>query len=461
MELSKLIRQAGIIGCGGAGFPTHIKYEGSQIDTILINGVECEPLLQTDRFLMRTYGRELLEASEMLLQETKARECVIVLKASYKREVAALESAIAACGSPVRLHLLDSFFPAGDEQAIVYEVTGKVVPPAGIPLMAGCVVNNVATLYGIYEAMKGRAFTHKYLTITGEVNSPAVARVPVGLPVSQCLALAGGVRTEDYMVVDGGPMMGRVMTREEADTTCVTKTMSGLLVLPRTNPVVQRSQTSVKHMKNRAAAACIRCSLCTQMCPRALLGHPLQPHRIMQKWSLAREESVIFDDVDIRAAALCCSCGICEIYACPMGLQPRAVNAYIKKELAGRGIRYEAKEWARKALPERSFRKAPTARVAARAGILEYEKVQVSECLREPEKNMCKMVCMNLRQGIGAASEPLIESGEWVEAGQLIADCPPGKMGSALHASISGIASIGESCFSIEARERPGAGKWG
>ncbi len=459
MELSKLIAQAGIIGCGGAGFPTHIKYEGNQIETILINGAECEPLLQTDRYLMRTYARALIEASDMLLKETKARQCIIVLKASYKREVEALQSAITVCESRVSLHLLDSFFPAGDEQTIVYEVTGKVVPPAGIPLMAGCVVSNMATLYGIYEAMEGKAFTHKYLTITGEVVAPTIARVPVGLPVNQCLELAGGTQIEDYMVVDGGPMMGRVMTREEADTAYVTKTMSGLIVLSKENPVVQRSQISVKHMKNRAASVCIRCSLCTQMCPRALLGHPLRPHRIMQKWSLAGEENEIFGDPDIRAAALCCFCGICEIYACPMGLQPRAINAYIKKELTSQGIRYETGEKEGQALPERTWRKVPATRVAARAGVLKYEKIEMNECLKEPEKNMCKMVYMDLHQGIGAASEPLIKSGEWVEEGQLIAVCPPGKIGSALHASISGIATIGESGITIEAQERQTAGK--
>ena len=101
----------------------------------------------------------------------------------------------------------------------------------------------------------------------------------------------------------------------------------------------------------------------------------------------------------------------------------------------------------------------PATRVAARAGVLKYEKIEMNECLKEPEKNMCKMVYMDLHQGIGAASEPLIKSGEWVEEGQLIAVCPPGKIGSALHASISGIATIGESGITIEAQERQTAGK--
>lgn len=451
MKLSELIEQAGIVGCGGAGFPTHIKYRGNQIETILINGAECEPLLQTDCYLMRSYGKELIQAADMLLEETKAGQCVIALKASYTREAAALKEAIAFCRSSIRLHLLDSFFPAGDEQTIVYEVTGRVVPPGGLPLMTGCVVSNVATLYAIYEAMLGKPFIHKYLTITGEVASPVIARVPVGLPVSKCLEIAGGVLIKDYAVVDGGPMMGRVMTREEADKMYVTKTMSGLIVLPRDNPVVQRSQTSLRHLKNRAASVCIRCSFCTQMCPRALLGHPIQPHRIMQKWSLAGEVRNILQDPDVRAAALCCSCGICEIYACPMGLQPREINTYIKKELAKEKIRYEneAGEW--NALPERRLRKVPAVRAAARAGVLEYEQIQIN-CKKQPDEEMRGMVCMNLHQGIGAAARPLVKSKEWVKEGQLIAVCPSGKVGSSLHASISGVATVGESWIRIDSQ---------
>ena len=164
MKLTKLIYEAGIIGCGGAGFPTHAKYNGT-IETIIINGAECEPLLQTDRYLMRNKARELIQAADMLLRETGAGRCVIALKHSYTREIKALEEAIHSFSSSVSLHRLESFFPAGDEQTIVYEVTGNVVPPGGIPLNVGCVVSNAATLFCIYEAMEGRPYTQKYLTV--------------------------------------------------------------------------------------------------------------------------------------------------------------------------------------------------------------------------------------------------------------------------------------------------------
>ena len=137
-NLLGLVEQAGVVGAGGAGFPTHVKLK-AQADTVIINGAECEPLLQTDRYLMRNKARELIQAADMLLRETGAGRCVIALKHSYTREIKALEEAIHSFSSSVSLHRLESFFPAGDEQTIVYEVTGNVVPPGGIPLNVGCV----------------------------------------------------------------------------------------------------------------------------------------------------------------------------------------------------------------------------------------------------------------------------------------------------------------------------------
>ena len=447
MQLTELIYQAGIIGCGGAGFPTHAKYNG-KIETIIINGAECEPLLQTDRYLMRNKAGELIKAADMLLRETGAGGCVSALKASYTREIGALEEAIRSLGSDVRLHRLESFFPAGDEQTIVYEVTGKVVPPAGIPLNVGCVVNNIATLYAIYEAMEGRPFTQKYLTVTGEVKHPVIAKVPIGTPVVECLKLAGGPMLSDYVVVNGGPMMGKLMTKEEAESAYVTKTMSGLIVLSTDSSIARRSEVTLKHMLNRAKSACIQCSFCSQLCPRALLGHPLEPHRIMRKLSSCRDLTEILDDRDVRNAALCCECGICEVYACPMGLQPRKVNSLLKGELAGAGIRYQRAEGEWEPDPNRNMRKAPTARVASRAGVAAFEEIRIDE-LKEITPASSGTVRLTFRQSIGAPSQPVIKDGERVEEGQLIAVCPEGSLGSALHASISGVAVLEEQYLEI------------
>ena len=202
------------------------------------------------------------------------------------KEIEALTAAIEKLHSKVQLHLMDSFYPAGDEQVVVYEVTGKVVPPAGIPLDVGAIVDNVATIIAVADAVSGIPFTEKYLTVTGEVREPSVLKVPVGTSFAQCIEMAGGTTSDKVMVVSGGPMMGAPMSWEAAMNASVTKTTSGILVLPEDGAIDRRRKTQLNHMLNRAKAACIQCTFCTQLCPRHMLGHPLQPHRIMRKMAI-------------------------------------------------------------------------------------------------------------------------------------------------------------------------------
>ena len=449
MGLTEMICQAGIVGCGGAGFPTHAKYNGGPVQTIIINGAECETLLQNDCYLMRNRAEELIAAADALKKESGANDCVIALKRSYTREIESLNKAIQKAASSVHIHEMESFFPAGDEQTIVYEVTGKVVPPAGIPMNVGCVVSNIATLYCICEAMNNKPFTNKYLTVTGEVRNPVIAKVPVGTQVKQCLELAGGTLISDYIVVNDGPMMGKIMTKEEADEAFVTKTMSGLIVLPVDHALARSNKMKQSHMLNRAKSACIQCTFCTQFCPRALLGHPIQPHRVMRKLASGMDVQELLEDKDIQNAALCCECGICETYACPMGLQPRKMNAMVKRELAKAGIRYKTEEKERYALPERKLRKAPTKKVATKVGVGKYEDIQIDE-LKELKADEVRTVRLALRQSIGVPAQPLVKDGDIVKVGQEIAVCPDGTLGSILHASIDGKVKVAEAYIEID-----------
>ncbi|MDD2955084.1 MAG: 4Fe-4S dicluster domain-containing protein [Oscillospiraceae bacterium] len=443
------IFDAGIVGCGGAGFPTHAKYKGS-FDAIVVNGAECEPLLRTDRYLMRHRAEEIITAAGALMKETGAGRCVIGLKRAYAEETAALRAAIQKLSSPVTLHLMDSFYPAGDEQALVYEATGRVVPPAGIPLDVGCVVSNIATLSAVFDAMEGKPFLDKYLTVTGEVAHPVILKVPVGTPIARCLELAGGALCSgEYLVLSGGPMMGAPMKREQALASFVTKTTSGLIVLPEDSYLARHNQISLEHMANRARSSCIQCSYCTQLCPRYLLGHPLEPHRIMRKMAMSTDFASMLADPDIQAAALCCQCGVCELYACPMGLQPRRVNAILKDLLGKAGVRYQKPSEPCHAREGREDRRVPTRRAAARAGVLKYYDYRIDSLLEDAPAR----VSLALRQHIGAPSEPVVTSGDRVKAGDLIARCPEGKLGANLHASISGTAVVTESAIIIERQE--------
>jgi Na+-translocating ferredoxin:NAD+ oxidoreductase RnfC subunit len=432
VELLGLIAAAGVVGCGGAGFPTHVKLRGS-FEYLIVNGAECEPLLRTDRYLMRCKAPEIIEAVCRIAEELAIPHAVIALKSHYAEEVAALRQAIAQAQAPVALHELESFYPAGDEQTIVYEVTGRVVPPAGLPGAVGAVVDNVATVYAIYEAMHGIPFTHKYLTVTGEVCRPTVLRVPVGTSLQRCIELAGGAKQPRPFVITGGPMMGRPVT-EALDAAVVTKTTSGILVLPEEGGPHRNSGEELRRMLNRARSACIQCTACTMLCPRHLLGHPLEPHRIMRKMAVTVDVSTMLDDPDIRSAQLCCECGICEVCACPMGLQPRRINAALKRELAAAGRRYERREDSFSPSEERDMRKLPTEKVAVRAGVHAYYDYEIRELIcAEPEE-----VAIPLKMHVGAAAKPVVNPGDTVQAGALIAKTEPGALGADIHASISG-----------------------
>ena len=188
------------------------------------------------------------------MDATGAKEGIIATKAKYKDGIAALEKNLT--GGRIRIHLLDDFYPAGDEQVIVQEVTGRVVPQGGIPLKVGCVVVNVETLLNVVDALDDIPVTRKYLTINGEVAAPCTLRLPVGTPVAAALALAGVKSTEGLRVIDGGPMMGKLIEDLEQP---VTKTTKGLLVLPADHPIILKRIQSCDRIIRQANTACIQC----------------------------------------------------------------------------------------------------------------------------------------------------------------------------------------------------------
>lgn len=448
MELLEQIVRAGVVGLGGAGFPTGKKLD-CRVEWLIVNGAECEPLLRTDRYLMRHNAGRVVRAAGAVARMVGAKHCVIALKRAYTEEWKALEAALVGGGTvPIELFPLDSFYPAGDEQVLVYEVTERVVPPAGIPLDVGAVVSNLATMNAISDAMDGIPLTKKYITVTGEVKRPTIVRAPVGTSFEECIRLAGGSKEERYCVIDGGPMMGKVMSYEEAREAAVTKTTSGIIVLDEDHYLSVLSKTPVGRMKRLASAACIQCSYCTQLCPRNLLGHPLEPHKIMRRFAAGGDIPSLLDDPVVRQAAICCQCGVCEQYACPMGLTPRRINALIRDEMRKAGIPYERREALWEADPERRNRKLPTKRAAARSGVLDYYDFEI-DTLAEAAPSTVRI---SLRQNMGAPAQPVVQEGDRVREGQLIARCPEGKLGADIHAGIGGVVTKVTDYIVIEAR---------
>ena len=206
--LLEQITSAGIVGCGGAGFPTAAKYN-TKAEYFIINAAECEPLLKTDHYVMNHYADECIQAIAAVGKLLEAEHIVIATKEHYTKEINALETAIQAQNAPISIFKMKNFYPAGDEQIMVFEVTGRTVPPGGIPIEVGCVISNISTMLNIYQAQHGKNVTHKLLTITGAVKEPKILEVPIGTSFDDCLALAGGATIDDFMFINGGPMMGK------------------------------------------------------------------------------------------------------------------------------------------------------------------------------------------------------------------------------------------------------------
>lgn len=434
-EVVDLVKNAGVVGAGGAGFPTHAKLS-AQADIVIINGAECEPLLRVDQQLMAEKAKKLVKGVEAMLKATGAPKAVIALKKKYKDALEALSYAIE--GKPISLFRLNDFFPAGDEQVLVYEVTGRVVPEGGIPLKVGCVVSNVETAVNVADALEGIPVTDKYITVTGEVRNPITVKIPIGTPISEVLALAGVIDMKGMALIDGGPMMGAVVTDFSKP---VTKTTKGLIVLSEKHPLIEKKTLSMEHIIKRSRSACIQCVMCTDICPRNMLGHRLSPHKIMRSLNFGKPDEEI-----MKTTFLCCECGACELYACPMQLSPRLINAALKKELGAQGLRFNPREGQNPVSPVRDYRKIPSKRLVSRLALTHYDRpAPLSESNFLPGK-----VSIPLRQHIGAPSVPVVKTGQLVEKGTLIAEIPEGALGANIHASISGMVKEIAGCIVIE-----------
>ncbi|WP_320007252.1 4Fe-4S dicluster domain-containing protein [Maridesulfovibrio sp.] len=425
VNIVDIIRETGVVGAGGAGLPTHVKAEAN-VDTVLVNGASCEPLLMSDPYLMEAEVDTMIRGLEAIMDCTGAQKGIICLKGKHDKAVKAVQEAVARDGSGrLECFVLKDFYPAGDEQVLVYEVLGRTVPERGIPLQVGAVVSNTESLFNIALALDGKPVTHRYLTVAGEIKKPMVVKVPVGTLVSDVLEFAGGPTISDYKVVDGGPMMGRVLPDTNQP---VTKTTSGLLVLPPNHNVVAAKVMDPEKIRRITNTVCCQCSRCTDLCPRNLLGHSLHPHKLMRV--IANNE---LDTEVAKEALLCSECGICEKFACPMMISPREVNAQIKQVLMKERVTWESKGNELKANPFRESRAIPTKRLIQRLNLSKYDG--------HPDyagEYIPSVVNIRLRQHIGAPAQCVVSVGDKVNCGDLIGEIPEGAMGARVHASIDG-----------------------
>ena len=427
MELKEIMREAGIVGSGGAGFPSYAKLADGA-DTLVINGAECEPLLYTDYVLLQKEMPMVLAGIAATIEYARIPRALLCVKDHTAKRLKLADGARLA--DKITLKILPDVYPMGDEISLIYEALGRVVRPGNLPITAGVIVYNVETMYNVAAALKRKEnLTMKWLTIGGNVEQPIVVKVPIGTPIAELFEQNSIIVPEDHTVLDGGPSMGKII---DPETAVVTKTTKGLLILPNLSPAIESKYLDGPKSIARAETACCQCTRCTDMCPRNLLGYPLEPHKMVRT---AKGVATVMPEM-VLSATLCCGCGLCETLACCQGISPKAVINEYKVLLAKNKMRYVAKEDV-KVSPEREYRMVPSERWANVLGVGKFDKV----AKYIGEQTAYNHVEILLRQHIGAPSVAIVEDGDIVKKGDKIAEAAEG-LSLPQYASISGRVTV-------------------
>ncbi|MCR5661757.1 MAG: SLBB domain-containing protein [bacterium] len=430
------IRAMGVVGAGGAGFPTSVK-AGSKVEFVIANGAECEPLVHKDVHVMERFAPQVIGGMRIMMALTGASKGYFGVKAKHKEAVEAIEAQLPGTG--IEMSILGDFYPAGDEYELVYWATGRLIPPAGLPAAVGCIVDNVETLFNVFQASQNIPVIDKFVSVTGLVKQPSCFRVPLGTPLREVLEWAGGPSREDTAVYLNGLMMGRLIDNLDMP---VTKTTGAMILLPADHPHVLKAKRTNDNMLRIGRASCDQCSRCTEMCPRHLLGYNVQPHRVMRGLGFTLSGSEVLNE----SAALCVACGLCSNYSCPEGLYPREACNKAKADLRAAGKRYVQPEPPR-VHPMKESRRVPTSSLRRRLGVEPYDfETEFREIPAQPKK-----VRILLSQHIGKPCAPLVSEGMQVTRGMCIGTVPSDQLGVDIHASISGkVVKVTDSFIEIE-----------
>ncbi|HCC86542.1 MAG TPA: electron transport complex subunit RsxC [Porphyromonadaceae bacterium] len=294
-EILDRIAAAGIVGMGGATFPTHVKLTpppGTKAEVLIINGVECEPYLTSDHQLMMEKSDEILVGIKLTMSVLNVQRAIIGIENNKKDAVALFTKKVTAYPG-IEVQPLKVRYPQGSEKQLIDALTGRQVPSGALPISVGAVVHNVGTLFAIYEAVqKNKPLVERVVTVTGkEVQRPCNLRARIGTPLTKLIDAAGGLPESTGKVISGGPMMGKALASIDIP---VTKGTSGILIVP------------APEAKRREMKDCIRCGKCVQVCPMGL-----NPTLLM-----TLTEYEVWDRAEKNAITDCIECGSCS-YTCP------------------------------------------------------------------------------------------------------------------------------------------------
>jgi Na+-translocating ferredoxin:NAD+ oxidoreductase RnfC subunit len=415
------IRNAGIAGGGGAGFPAYFKLN-SKPDLFICNAAECEPLLYTDYYYIENHIDKVIGGMAIAMQITGAKKGYFAIKKKRKNLFKKIEDAIKNTNANISIFEMEDYYPAGDEQSLVFDVTGRIVPQKGLPIDVSVVVNNVATLLQIFEAVKqNKPVTERYVSVVGRVKNRFVANVKIGTPFSELVKLAQPER--GTVLIEGGVMMGTVKDEKAV----VTKTTGAIVFLERDNAAVREKVSDFQSVTRLSKAACCQCTECTVLCPRYNLGHDIEPHMIMRTLNYGLNS----DSHVAQAAMLCCQCGICSMFSCPFGLSPKRVYADFRKRLK----KYDIPAKEHKANEFNRQKKLASSRLKAKLGIKNIDL--------KPEfigdLNYNGDLKIELRQHIGQIATPVVKVGQTIMQNQVVGDVEKDKLGLPVHSPVAGI----------------------
>jgi Na+-translocating ferredoxin:NAD+ oxidoreductase RnfC subunit len=435
MSLPEKIFDAGVVGAGGAGFPAHVK-ASSKVEIVLANGAECEPLIHKDYELMLNFPEEIVRGLDLLVESTSAKKSHFGIKEKNVKAISAIKNHL---NGKTELTNLGDFYPSGDEYELVYEATGRLIPPAGIPLDIGCVVNNVETLYNIALAEKSIPVTEKFICVAGAVKKPSSFFVPIGTSFRDIIAHAGGAKIKEFGFFVGGVMMGHLSFDLDE---VVTKTTAGLVVLPKNHYLIKRKDQSEQNWHRIGKSACDQCSYCTEFCPRYLLGYQVEPHKVMRSLGFTKTGAAVWNQM----AELCCLCGLCTFYACPEDLFPKEACEKAKFEMREAGIKFTQRKPV-KVHPIKDGRRVPLKQLIMKLKLTDYDV----EAPYSSEKIPVKNVKIPFQQHIGIKAEAVVKKEEMVGRDQKIGKIPDNNLGAIVHASIDGkVKEITEDYILIE-----------
>jgi Na+-translocating ferredoxin:NAD+ oxidoreductase RnfC subunit len=435
MSLSEKIFNAGVVGAGGAGFPAHVKAK-SKVEFVLANGAECEPLIHKDYELMLHFPKEISQGLELQIESTSAKKGFFGVKEKNGKAISTISKYL---NGKTEVTKLGDFYPSGDEFELVYAATGRLIPSAGIPLDIGCVVNNVETLYNIALAEKNIPVTKKFICVAGVVKKPSSFFVPVGTSFKDVIEFAGGVKVKEFGIFVGGVMMGH-LTFDLNEV--ITKTTAGLIVLPKDHYLIKRKNQPEENWHRIGKSACDQCSYCTEFCPRYLLGYQVEPHKVMRSLGFTKTGSAVWNQM----AELCCSCGLCTLYACPEDLYPKEACDKAKVEMKEAGIKFIQQKPV-KVHPIKDGRRVPLKQLIMKLKLQDYDV----EAPFNSKNISVDKVKISLQQHIGKPARAMVSKGERIESGQLIGRMQEGELGSNIHSSIAGkVKDVDEKFIFIE-----------